>query len=340
MPYENDTNLPVTYTRYSGGSRNAYELTNNGTMYPNAALNLAGTLAGFPTSRYYATGISFQLPVERYRTINSAYLQIAPIFLGATPELRIYIEATDDAAEFTSTTSDITDRTWTDTTEEFTGLVAGTMATSPDLASYIQAIVNRSGWEKDNYIAFRLLYLGAGIEYAQLAATTSLNILTITLAEWPPWDSVSDTTASAWDPTAVGASKWDSVSDTTASAWDHTAVGTAKWDFDSTVLQLSAWDETTLGQISGWDIHGCMDTGFGREVFGRAISTNPPWNGLGFGHGVHCKTWCSPHDPISDTTASAWDPDSTVLQISAWDETAVGDAVWDPTSVVTTTWDD
>lgn len=87
-------------------------------------------------------------------TIHTAYLACVPSGTGEDePLVTIYAEDADDPAQFTTTASDISNRSrtsgvsWSDAN---LGVSGATYAISADIASQIQTVVNRAGWASGN----------------------------------------------------------------------------------------------------------------------------------------------------------------------------------------------
>ncbi len=85
---------------------------------------------------------------------------------SGTTNLVIYGEDEDDAGTFTSSNSDITDRTKTSTSVNWSSIPAWSTSevsadtTTPDLSSIMQEIINRPGWAADNDMVF--IFTGSG----------------------------------------------------------------------------------------------------------------------------------------------------------------------------------
>jgi hypothetical protein len=96
----------------------------------------------------YEGGMRWTVDIPQGATINSAYLKLVAItLLGSIPATIINGEDADDPATF-STYANYTGRTRTSQSVDWTpsGWTAGTTYTSDDIATIIQAIVNRAGF--------------------------------------------------------------------------------------------------------------------------------------------------------------------------------------------------
>lgn len=70
------------------------------------------------------------------------------------PDVTIYGDDTDSAATFTATSNDISNRTQTTATVNWTASSVGTgIVTTPDIATIIQEIIDRAGWSSGNAVA-------------------------------------------------------------------------------------------------------------------------------------------------------------------------------------------
>jgi hypothetical protein len=120
-----------------------------------------------------AIGMRFQgLGIDPGATITKAYVQFACDELGsATTSLSIKGEAADNAAAFTTVTSNITARLRTTSSVAWAPAAwtvldrAGTVERTPELKAVLQEIVRRPGWTKGNAIA--LIITGSGQRVAR-----------------------------------------------------------------------------------------------------------------------------------------------------------------------------
>ena len=115
-------------------------------------------------------GIRFpELDIPQGATIQSA--EIIFTVDEATDEatsLEFAAEASDDAASFSSTDFDISDRSQTDASVEWTDIAPWTTVnaehTTPDLSDIIQEVIDRSDWQRGNALA--VLISGSGSRVA------------------------------------------------------------------------------------------------------------------------------------------------------------------------------
>lgn len=111
---------------------------------------------GYPNTNGSAVWVGFRftnVTIPQGSTINSASIILA-ILANDDPDLDIYGNDVDDAATFTSTAYNISDRALTTAKVNWTASNIGAYATksSPDIASIIQEIVDRAGWASGNDI--------------------------------------------------------------------------------------------------------------------------------------------------------------------------------------------
>jgi hypothetical protein len=113
-------------------------------------------------------GLRFvDLQIPQGARITTAYIQLHVMDLHDDPSLNIYAEATDDAADFSSELAPL--RARTDGAVRWNGSDLGEgWARSPDLASVIQEVVDREGWQPGNAIALLLEGVsGGGLAFSQ-----------------------------------------------------------------------------------------------------------------------------------------------------------------------------
>jgi hypothetical protein len=113
-------------------------------------------------------GLRFvDLKIPQGARITTAYFQLHMMDLHDDPSLNIYAEATDDAADFSSGLVPL--RAHTDKAVSWNGSDLGEgWARSPDLASVIQEVVDREGWQPGNAIALLLEGVpGGGVAFSQ-----------------------------------------------------------------------------------------------------------------------------------------------------------------------------
>lgn len=107
------------------------------------------------TSRWN-TGLRFaNVTVPNGATINVCYIEVFITPIGDDPNVTIYCEAVDNAANF-STTADVTSRANSTASVSWvaTNLGWNAFKTSPSLVGPVQEIVNRGGWASGNAIVF------------------------------------------------------------------------------------------------------------------------------------------------------------------------------------------
>ncbi|MFT6166590.1 MAG: secreted PhoX family phosphatase [Vicingaceae bacterium] len=130
------------------------------------AMDLTSTDLEFTTdgSSTQAIGLRFQnVSIPQGSVIQSAFIQFQVDETNSTDTVNISwgAELTDNAAAYTATTNNIAGRTF-NTTQTFWNLVpawptvgiAGLDQRTPDVATQVQTIVNRSGWISGNAMAF------------------------------------------------------------------------------------------------------------------------------------------------------------------------------------------
>ena len=96
-------------------------------------------------------GLRFQnITIPNGATITSASITFrSGSNTTATPTMNVYGEASDNASTFTTTASNISNRSRTASVAwAMTAWTSGSNYTSADLTTPVQAIVNRSGWSR------------------------------------------------------------------------------------------------------------------------------------------------------------------------------------------------
>jgi titin len=124
-------------------------------------------------SRDQVVGICFQnVVVPQGSQISQAYIQFTVDETKNTDgTLSVYGQASDSAAEFSSSSFDVSGRPKTTARVDWNPLqwttvgASGANQRTPDLASIVQEIVNRSGWQGNNHMAF--VIEGSGIRVAE-----------------------------------------------------------------------------------------------------------------------------------------------------------------------------
>lgn len=114
-------------------------------------------------------GLRFlNLSIPQGALITSAHLEfVAKDLTSGTASYEIKAQATDDALTFENTSQNISSRTTTDASVEWNETedwVKDETETSADIASLVQEVVDRDGWEAGNAMAF--IITGSGIRRA------------------------------------------------------------------------------------------------------------------------------------------------------------------------------
>ena len=135
-----------------------------GVLYSDAYIGVSGTTS-------IIDGFRFQkINIPRGATITSAYIQFKAYgdWSGAA-SFTIAGEASDNAATYTTTTNNISSRSYTAATAAWspTAWTNGTTYNSADLTSVVQEIVSRGGWNPGNAMAFKITGTGFRRAYAQ-----------------------------------------------------------------------------------------------------------------------------------------------------------------------------
>ena len=116
-------------------------------------------------------GIRFQnLTIPQGATITSAYIEFETDETSSeSTSLTFHGEDVDNAAAFSSTAHDLTNRTTTSASVDWNNIPAWNRVNekhqSPDLSSIVQEIVNRSGWRSGNSMVF--IITGSGRRVAE-----------------------------------------------------------------------------------------------------------------------------------------------------------------------------
>ncbi|MBN2545560.1 MAG: CehA/McbA family metallohydrolase [Spirochaetes bacterium] len=157
----------VLEKRISSGADDAEERT-NGSMYLNST-----DLELVYDSGNQKVGMRFtDITIPKQAVIKSAYIQFkTDETASGTTSLVIKAHSIDNSTTFTSTTSDITNRTlttagvsWSPAVWSTVGL-AGESQRTPDIKNVIQEIINRDGWASGNSIS--IIITGAGERVAE-----------------------------------------------------------------------------------------------------------------------------------------------------------------------------
>lgn len=145
---------------------------------------LTGANVTIQATTHYG-GLRFlNVTIPKGDTISNAVLKIEVASAAYDdPDVDIWGEATDDAATFTTSASNISDRTPTTAVVKWTAAsISGGVQSSPDISSIIQEIIGRAGWASGNDLViilkgrstnpFRYLALDGGTgTYATLEVT-------------------------------------------------------------------------------------------------------------------------------------------------------------------------
>ena len=163
---------PPTIAAVAASADDAEEVVSSGIV------SISGTSIELQDDRI--AGFRFEgIEIPQGATIAHAWIQFTSaitVASGGTAAamVDIYGEAADDAAAFTTGTADISGRTPTTATVEWSlpessGASAWTIGDrspnqrTPDLATIVQEIVDRAGWASGNAMAFTLQHDGVGL---------------------------------------------------------------------------------------------------------------------------------------------------------------------------------
>jgi hypothetical protein len=160
-------------------------------------VSLAGTVIGFQSDRF--GGFRFTPAVPPRARVFSAYLQFtSSTTIGgggiAACTVTIWCQSADNAATFTTTSKNLTDRRKTSQsvswnlpssvgTNAWLSGDRGLNQRTPDLRHVIQEVLDRAGWVSGNGLAFLLQQTDGGAGARQVAARdhTTLAPATLTL---------------------------------------------------------------------------------------------------------------------------------------------------------------
>lgn len=123
-----------------------------------ANMNLTGSNITINDATKWAGLLFKNVTIAQGDTITTAPLTVEIGSLSFDdPDVDIWAEDVDNAATFTTTNNDITNRTPTTAVVQWTASSVGTgSVVGPDLAAVIQEIVSRPGWVSGNAIAIIL----------------------------------------------------------------------------------------------------------------------------------------------------------------------------------------
>ena len=171
-----------TERRVASSSDDAEERVSNGSV------NLTSSTLDLVTasSNVQTVGIRWAaIPIQKGATISAAYIQFAAnSSQSAAASLTIAGQAADNAATFTSSTSNVSTRARTTATVAWAPAAwssgqAGTAQRTPDLAPVIREIINRPGWASGNALALILTGTGTRPAYSYDGSTASAPLLHI-----------------------------------------------------------------------------------------------------------------------------------------------------------------
>jgi hypothetical protein len=130
-------------------------------------------------------GLRFQnVNIPMGAAITSAYLEFEVDETGSdATSLNIYGQAVDNAATFTTTSSDITSRAKTSASAAWNNVPAWSTESekkqSPDISPIIQEIVNRTGWSSGNSLAIIITGIGKRVAEAYDGESANAPLLVI-----------------------------------------------------------------------------------------------------------------------------------------------------------------
>ena len=158
----------ATWSGACGAS--ADDANQNGT-----AVSLTAVLQVFSATRY--VGVRFpNVTVPQGATINSATLtvDVPSTSLDSPNGVTWYGELATNAAAFTTTASDITNRARTSATLVWSGSNIGTGDHNLTVTSIAQEIVNQGGWASGNAMALLLYGVTANLQITSYDTSTTL----------------------------------------------------------------------------------------------------------------------------------------------------------------------
>lgn len=175
-----------TSKRISVGSDDAEQAT-SGTMYLTSS-DLELVYDSYQSAGNQQVGMRFTgLNIPKGATITSAYIQFTcdETTTGAT-SLQIFAENTDNAATFTTAANNISGRAKTSSSVAWSPASwttvgqASTAQRTPELATLVQTVVNRTGYAATSAIAIIMTGTGARIAEAYEGSATQAPILYVT----------------------------------------------------------------------------------------------------------------------------------------------------------------
>ncbi len=161
-------NIVIVEVRISNGGDDVEEGPTGGVTSSSTDLELVENGSDLQT-----IGLRFQLlPVPQGATIVTAYVQFKVDEIeSGTAALVVEGQASDDAGPFSSATGDVTSRPRTSASTPWTVALWTTVGEegadqrTPDIASSIQEVVNRPGWDAGNSLV--LIISGSGTRTAE-----------------------------------------------------------------------------------------------------------------------------------------------------------------------------
>lgn len=153
---EDKENPPMATTtlQVAANSDDANEKSDGTVNLNSSTINATAIISGYRFTT---------VPIEPGSTVTAASLEF--YLTGGTyaPDARIRAHAHDNAATFTTSTSNISGRSQTTAYTDWTDTDNGAgWYTTQDIAAVVQEIIDRGGWSKDNAIAFVLTRQGSG----------------------------------------------------------------------------------------------------------------------------------------------------------------------------------
>ncbi len=152
-----------------------------GTSGNDKKANTEGNVLNLDDENKYV-GVRFKgIDIPNSATITSAYLELTADSDGSDPlTVTIKSQQTDDASRFRHDNNDnvTSDRTWSSSPVNWaiSNWNEDSVYQSPDVASLVQEVVNRSGWASGNDMAFQLGYSsGAGARGAVSYNQSAIN---------------------------------------------------------------------------------------------------------------------------------------------------------------------
>lgn len=160
----------LVWKRVAVSTDDAEEAVNTGSITLNSIdLDFGSNASGSTAVGVRFTGIS----VPKGAQIQSAYLYFLPKeATSGTTTLQIAAQASDNAGTFTSTARNVTSRTrtanisWSVPAWSAPTTLNDPAVRSPNLASVVQTVVNRSGWLENNALAFIIQGSGERIAHS------------------------------------------------------------------------------------------------------------------------------------------------------------------------------